>query len=156
MGAIATKLQNEMNSLKQPLISDNTNCSVKKCRQLQRIIECLKFYQSLDIMHSDDDKNKMMHFFKNKYKSTLNDYIHIVTEHSDDLECIFNLIISDYNLNCCNFIGCSMLRRHHRDRTKDEAKNKLMIIMAMISYFIEIQWIKYIVICITSMTLDIE
>lgn len=126
MGAITTKLEQQTSTLIQPLIShtSDSTCSVKECEEIHQIIDCVLHYESLDI-NDEDDKSKMMYFFKNIYKSTLDDYIHIITKHADDLEEIFHLIISEFNTECCDLIGCSMLRRHHRDRTKDEEMKQM-------------------------------
>eukprot|EP01084_Bolivina_argentea_P019118 35561_1 len=91
-------------------------CTVRKCENIIRIINALKYFQSLDNMNNEDQQNLVE--FCDKYQSLLDDYIHILGAHNNDhdLEKIFDLMINDYKLKDCDIIKCTLSLRYYRNR----------------------------------------
>ncbi len=58
-------------------------------------------------------------FTKEIYLLLIDDYIHIITKHSNDLNQIYNLMIEKYNIKKCIFNKCLSAIRHHRNRLND-------------------------------------
>eukprot|EP01084_Bolivina_argentea_P196211 336384_1 len=94
----------------------NCKSNVNECKSVERVIKLLNDYNRLNVVNNKD-MDKLVEICEEN-KSTLNDYIHIITHHNNeyDLEEIFNLIIEEIN-NECNLRNCSFISRHYRDRT---------------------------------------
>eukprot|EP01084_Bolivina_argentea_P010908 20359_1 len=87
---------------------------IANCSHLFRIAYSLKHYQTLS-----SSNDKFMQFISNKYKMCLDDYIHLICVHSDDLNQITKDLMVKYNVNPCNHIDkCQCTYRHYRDRCK--------------------------------------
>ena len=96
--------------------------TVKDCECLQRIIFALKYYNKLNIINKESDKDKLVELGMDIYHSLLDDYTHILLKHNQSLEEIFNFMIYSSNMRRCELFGCSAATRHHRDRRKDNQK----------------------------------
>eukprot|EP01084_Bolivina_argentea_P049313 90713_1 len=87
------------------------------CNQTKRIVDALKYYESLNIVSNEKDKLKLVKYFHETYKSLLDDYIHIVVEHNNrnDLDQIYDLLATN-----CNIQHCLVCVRHFRNRNNDK------------------------------------
>eukprot|EP01084_Bolivina_argentea_P270582 460139_1 len=92
---------------------------IKNCSYLQRIITVLNYYSPAEVQK---DESKLILFCNEKYKRILDDYIHLVMEHNDDLQQI-NSTLEKCDINKC--LSCSRhdIERHDR---KDDSKNDLI------------------------------
>eukprot|EP01084_Bolivina_argentea_P254241 427390_1 len=91
------------------------------CSYLHRIANALVYYQELD-MNNSIDQIKMVKFCK-QYHSLLDDYIHIIMNHNNELENIYTLFVLEYHMNKCALNSCSPLNRHCRIETYDSDDN---------------------------------
>eukprot|EP01084_Bolivina_argentea_P003037 5667_1 len=96
--------------------------SVNECESTMRVLECLRYYNSLTNNTSDIDRNKLIKYC-NERITLLNDIMHVITKHNDELEAINYIIISkqDSVLTQCNLSNCSLSQRHFRDRRNDKS-----------------------------------
>eukprot|EP01084_Bolivina_argentea_P304299 525476_1 len=96
--------------------------SIMTCNCVKRIIYALKYYQSLDIINTKCDRDKLVIFCHETYKSVLDDYIEILERHNNqnDLEGIFQLLITQYDLKECNIMNCKLAWRYNRNRENDQ------------------------------------
>jgi len=116
------------------LFNDATDCQfntvwldfgatrIRKCDMLNRLIHGLKFYSNLDIDTNEVDKDEFNNFFDDTYKNMLDDYLHCINVHSDDLEEIHDSLRSKYHFSDCNVRNCSFSKRHF-DGKKHYNKN---------------------------------
>eukprot|EP01084_Bolivina_argentea_P227117 383613_1 len=105
-----------------------TNCfteskdeaKIHNCDYLNRLTHALKYYQFLDVT----DGNKFVEFI-NTYGEALNDYIHCLHTHANDLETIHNQLINDSDFGECSIHKCFIFKRHfNRDRRSNIGNNK--------------------------------
>ena len=91
--------------------------TVFQCDFTRRVASALKYY---DLINWEDPQNqhKLVNYCNNAYNagSLLDDYIHIVETHNDQLEDIFHLLLTQYNMKYCDVLKCSLVIRHYRDR----------------------------------------
>eukprot|EP01083_Nonionella_stella_P301329 1033135_1 len=91
-----------------------------------RIIRSLPYYQPLKLKIEDHhnykqiknvqrDQNKLVQFYKETYQGVLNDFIHLVSHHHNDLDEIYDIVSNDKSLNC-NALECELSLRYNRDR----------------------------------------
>eukprot|EP01084_Bolivina_argentea_P011217 20954_1 len=73
----------------------------------------LKLYDTCNI-NKPYDQNKLIKFCNDIYSTILDDYIHIITIHSNDSK--LQQISESIRCDACN---CAMVSRHKRDRTQD-------------------------------------
>ena len=85
------------------------------CIGLKRIITAHTFYQSLEVKTNDTKKDIFLNFINEYYSDmVLNDYKHLVDDHSDNIYEI-NQIIS--KTTSCDVYQCQYSKRHYnRDR----------------------------------------
>eukprot|EP01084_Bolivina_argentea_P074984 135993_1 len=96
-------------------ICDST---VQNCQCILRIIKSIEYYHTLNITNNQKHQNKLVKFCKETYKCLLDDYIHLITKHNNDLDQIFTIMTSEFNINFCNLFSCTSTINHHRNRTK--------------------------------------
>eukprot|EP01084_Bolivina_argentea_P272972 464889_1 len=92
-----------------------SECSNLKCEHLNRLLQTETFYQTLDIVNNSSDKHKFIKYVygEKTQKTLLNDFIHILTAHTDISD------ITRHLTTKCNFQNCVLLQRHFRDRSKN-------------------------------------
>eukprot|EP01084_Bolivina_argentea_P087241 157586_1 len=102
---------------------------ITNCDHLNRLVESLKFYTSLDIENNELDSDKLVDFIENIYNDKennkqifLNDYIHLVIDHGKDLEYIYDEVIKRNDFPKCLLKNCKLTCRHHKGR---EINNKI-------------------------------
>eukprot|EP01084_Bolivina_argentea_P303177 523368_1 len=72
----------------------STECNGKLCICIQRLLYGLKYYQMLNV-DNEEDANKLVQFCKEIYTELLNDFIHIIIKHKDELDEIYDYVIND-------------------------------------------------------------
>eukprot|EP01084_Bolivina_argentea_P268284 455632_1 len=114
------------------LLHDNKQqCNKQKpftenCLSLKRLIYGLKYCNTLNIEKGKDDQNHLIDFCKSVYSGILNDYIHLMTEHSDsDNLHDINQSLQNYGI-CCNMFDCQLSLRHRRRNASRIRANKLL------------------------------
>merc|ERR1711902_263582 len=101
--------------------------SVRDCGHLLRIGYSLKYYQLLCKNNSNDPSSKQIfiEFCSNSYPQCLEDYIHLISKHSDNesLEKIRNYLYENRKLNICfNINECQSTKRHYIKRNRMDQK----------------------------------
>eukprot|EP01084_Bolivina_argentea_P301501 520173_1 len=108
-----------------------TSLSIKEgCPFTMRIIFALLYYRTLKLETVDHkqintvkhDQEKLLLFYKKTYKHLLDDFVHIVSNHRNDFDKIYELAVFDksFNFGVCNVLSCKLSQRHNRDRKRDK------------------------------------
>eukprot|EP01083_Nonionella_stella_P205330 747807_1 len=100
---------------------------ISNCLFLKRLVICLSYFDTLDITNNKTDQNKLELFCVDTHKSLLNDYIHLMTQHSGDLHEISQSYTKQYGVSgCTTSRHCEVAirsRRHRRlQRTRTSAQ----------------------------------
>eukprot|EP01084_Bolivina_argentea_P011216 20950_1 len=96
------------------LKANSVECKLNdKCSCIERMMATLKLYDTCNI-NKPYDQNKLIKFCNDIYSTILDDYIHIITIHSNDSK--LQQISESIRCDACN---CAMVSRHKRDRTQD-------------------------------------
>ena len=93
-----------------------TNNDYNLCGCINRLSIALKYYSLLDIINNEKHKDIFIHFALNIYQSMLDDYTHLVTQHSHQIHDINQFICDSDTLqyNDCNINNCHFTLRHQR------------------------------------------
>eukprot|EP01084_Bolivina_argentea_P283522 485600_1 len=78
-------------------IFHNKSSNCKKdflCQCTKRIVIAMKYYQSLDL-NNNNDKEKLLYFLNFIYTHIVNDFTHILTEHPDTLDEMYDFATKD-------------------------------------------------------------
>eukprot|EP01084_Bolivina_argentea_P004322 8218_1 len=94
------------------------------CTAVKRIIHGLKHFSCLD-QDATTYHQTLVQFVKNTYVSLLDDYIHIIQCHNDNLDYISTSMINDYHIIACDINKCSFVLRHFRSNKQDDMSNLL-------------------------------
>ena len=95
---------------------------IEGCKSLSRLIAAISYYQNLNVMNNDNDRENFSNFIMNIYNREndnrfLNDYNHLVSNrHRNDLEEIHNLLQNNKqynNIKCDGIKNCSKSVRHN-------------------------------------------
>eukprot|EP01084_Bolivina_argentea_P318559 552471_1 len=105
-----------------------TKIDIKSCDYLCRILHALQLYKSLNNLNnpSNDNINIWTDFCLDKYTQIVDDYSHIISSHSEQIEEINNQLINDQTIGNCIASNCTLLTRYYGRRRSDdihEAKN---------------------------------
>ena len=105
----------------RPLQNKNCNWEIyQSCNYINRVIDALRFYQSLDMKNTESNA-RLMQYCNEEYPSMLNDYIHLITKHNEHLEAIHESVTSYEDLQDCDVSDCKFIERHHRNRNSDKS-----------------------------------
>eukprot|EP01084_Bolivina_argentea_P051593 94925_1 len=96
------------------------------CSVINQIIASLKYYSSLNILNKKKDRNKLVKYCTTANNPVLDNYIHLINIHNNDIEQIYNLVQNDRNMISCDGHNCLLLQRHHRNRHYDHIKIEAM------------------------------
>eukprot|EP01084_Bolivina_argentea_P078617 142673_1 len=109
---------------KQPVHEDCT--SIDQCKRIKNLIDALKYYQSLDIKDNDTNQHdNLIAFCTQKNTCLIDDYTHIILQHNDDMELIYDLIQTNYDeLLSCDFATCGAYKRSNRNREMNCSEDK--------------------------------
>eukprot|EP01084_Bolivina_argentea_P083788 151683_1 len=91
---------------------DNNKCfgndGTDDCDALHRLTQALQY-------HSVMNQEEFTDFCVNNYKNALNDHIHFMTVHSNQIEKIHNKLIHNNNISGCTLSKCNVFVRHYRN-----------------------------------------
>eukprot|EP01084_Bolivina_argentea_P071675 130243_1 len=90
-----------------------------KCKHTINTIKTMIYYQSLDLKVKTQ-RHSLVKYCKEQHLSLLDDYIHIVTKHNNNIENIWNLMKSQFDINECNFSNCLFANRHNNRHNTDK------------------------------------
>eukprot|EP01084_Bolivina_argentea_P282866 484316_1 len=94
----------------EPNISNNT-CSYEDCGALNHLMTALKYYESIR-----DTKYQLFdEYCDEKYPNILNDYIHFILCHSNQIEEINKSILHNNGCGHCNITECAVFNRYYND-----------------------------------------
>eukprot|EP01084_Bolivina_argentea_P102974 184476_1 len=97
------------------------NDNVRSCQCIVRTLKTLKSYQTLnDIIDNNmvTGEASIIKLCHQKHPSLLDDYIHIVTQHREHLDEVFEVMTTQFGTVSCNIMNCSLAKRYCRDRKK--------------------------------------
>eukprot|EP01084_Bolivina_argentea_P263923 446892_1 len=102
------------------------SCSGAKddCTSTLNVISALIDFESINV-NNEFDQQKLVEICETKYQHLLNDYIHVVTKHKDELEDIFELITINHlnKMTHCSVEHCVLSQRHNTQKSKDDTTN---------------------------------
>eukprot|EP01084_Bolivina_argentea_P066069 120427_1 len=95
------KINTDLGTFKQKatkcFVESKDEANIHNCDYLNRLIYGLKYYQLLDVTTG----NTFVEFI-NIYDEALNDYIHCIHTHANDLEIIHSQLINDSDFGECS------------------------------------------------------
>ena len=94
--------------------NDNDSDIIEGCDALKRLITALKYYSKFDLIKNQNDQNIFSDFIFNIYGNLINDYIHLIDHHSNQIQQISELLEKDGNLFKCDFKTCKYTTRHYK------------------------------------------
>lgn len=81
----------------------------------------LIFYSFMDPLNRQTRAARLMEYCEEIYPEILNDYIHIMESHPNDIDRMVMNVRRDMDLmDLCSFTNCVKVRRHYRNRVFDE------------------------------------
>eukprot|EP01084_Bolivina_argentea_P247682 414355_1 len=94
------------------------NCFVKECEIVRRILNALYYASTQNVTQLTE--------YCIEYKTILDDYIHIVSQHNstNDLDEIYHILRDNYQFLECDINQCRFSLRHYRNRNIDEEEKK--------------------------------
>ena len=101
--------------------------SLIECSATKRIILALKKYHSFrskEASHSHHDHRNLVHFCKEIYPSLLDDYIHVIHTHHDELDVISDIMEDTYGIESCDVNDCNFFCRRYRDQSQGSDDNE--------------------------------
>lgn len=112
--------------------------NVSNCSHIRRLISSLKYYSTLDIIQNKNDEMEFIYFFLEIYKHVLNDIVHLVDKHNDDLQQINESLINDKDFIACDVKQCALTARHyHRAEFNKENKKNVNDDKSLTNFYIE-------------------
>eukprot|EP01084_Bolivina_argentea_P042543 78439_1 len=104
--------------------------SLNKCSYLSRVIAALKYYMMLNIKTDELSDDTFTAFCNDVYNGSLflDDWIHIISKHSNQIEKITRELITNYNFENCAIKQCVLTSRHYnrnRNRRNDMTQNEI-------------------------------
>eukprot|EP01084_Bolivina_argentea_P247681 414354_1 len=90
------------------------NCFVKECEIVRRILNALYYASTQNVTQLTE--------YCIEYKTILDDYIHIVSQHNstNDLDEIYHILRDNYQFLECDINQCGFSLRHYRNRNTDQ------------------------------------
>ncbi len=85
---------------------------ITNCQHLKRIAEALVYYDSINC--AKVNKDEFVEFCKETYTNLLDDCIHFMQNHNDNIKQIQNEMIEQYSYSQCDIFTCTKLSRHYR------------------------------------------
>ena len=115
---ILNETQNVSISHSIPHCDKNSTDPIKECDSIKRLLSLLEMYSHLDIINNTKHQNLLIEQMneREEYKEFLNDYIHLLSDHSHQLQII------NASLEPCNISECKYTSRHHRREDLEEMK----------------------------------
>eukprot|EP01084_Bolivina_argentea_P017237 32200_1 len=102
------------------------NFSIDKCGYICRILNGLKYHALLRIKDDTSSHDIFAEFCNTVYSELLNDWIHIISTHSQQLDKIHHHVLTN-NISKCSLKHCKLASRHcERDTDNNEMTSKSM------------------------------
>ena len=99
------------------------DCKSSKCDQIMnRMISALIFYSTINPLNNTKHESKFIQFCNETYSELLDDYIHVMDKHQNDIDQINDRMKTDLDLmrEChTEYKNCALLLRHYRNREKE-------------------------------------
>ena len=95
--------------------SEHTVSITDRCSCLNRLCAAFKYIGTLEARRDLDEEERKMVFLKfchDIYKSVINDFVHLVEEHSDDILRISEEWTGQFGLVKCYVTDCALTNRH--------------------------------------------
>eukprot|EP01084_Bolivina_argentea_P299671 516560_1 len=99
----------------------------QRCDHSIKIIHALKYYSLLTKYEQSSDtfQNKLVYFSVEIYPSLVEDFIHIIQYHNNDLYDISHLLSTNYDMKC-NIKNCLSLQRHYSHNLDPKQDDKTL------------------------------
>ena len=107
--------QTDISIFKSTIDLPNKCHNHQSCPAILRLAEILKYYDTLDIVNDEQDKNIFIEFLTNIYKTLIDDYIHLHQNHGHQIEDIYNYFIDHHKFDICKMQNCVFTSRHHAE-----------------------------------------
>ena len=85
---------------------------IRHCDMLTRCVHALRYYSNLDLDSNVVDKDEFNNFFDDIYTTMLDDFLHVITFHANDLEEIHQSLFKKYQFTPCDIRNCAYTKRH--------------------------------------------
>ena len=108
------------------------NPDINLCPPTKRILRALQYYESLDIANNSTNVSKLTEFASKTYPLLLDDFIHIITIHNDDIDDIQNSMLSSFKFDTCNIKTCLLSQRHNRNRSIPSANTTTNVCVCLL------------------------
>eukprot|EP01084_Bolivina_argentea_P004324 8226_1 len=95
--------------------ANNYDFNIKQCDHINRLIHGLMYYQSIN-----PSDNNFTTFCVDIYKQLIDDHIHLVTKHSQQLEAIHQQLVEDKRFGECSINECARIQRHYTDNRRNK------------------------------------
>eukprot|EP01084_Bolivina_argentea_P086410 156186_1 len=103
--------------------SKSTDCANEFiCVCTTRIVEAMKYYQRLDIT-DNDDKSKVDSLYHDKYEHIVNDFTHLIHEHPNKLDAMYDFATKNLKLKKCNVENCPYTRLYNTNKTGEHQES---------------------------------
>eukprot|EP01084_Bolivina_argentea_P088446 159682_1 len=92
--------------------------SINDCDSINIVLTALNTYQNKNLFKDNDETNKNLIELINdqSYKHIIDHYIHVITNHGDNINDVYNIIIHKYKFQQCSVKNCVLCIRHGRNR----------------------------------------
>eukprot|EP01083_Nonionella_stella_P186642 683869_1 len=114
-------IQNEQTHSAEACDQDGDD-PIEGCVKLKRLIALLTRYSQLDIENSTDDKETLIALISDDHMQCLDDYAHLVSEHTN-LEAINKAVKANGLFANCDVTKCRFTSRH---QTRETTNTKVM------------------------------
>eukprot|EP01084_Bolivina_argentea_P266085 451211_1 len=98
------------------------NSLKKRCSGIERIIHAMKYYKALNT-EAKQSEESFIEFCTQTYTLLLDDFIHIIQIHTNDLEHIINHMWNEYGIEQCHINNCTSLLRHYENDNQKISTN---------------------------------
>eukprot|EP01084_Bolivina_argentea_P267009 453109_1 len=103
--------------------ANNNNNVIVKCDAVNRLVNAVKYYSTLNIINNTDDCNIFIELCNGIYHNFLNDYIHFMNCHPNQIEGVYKTIANSDNFIDCSMSKCDSIGRHYRISGTDNDTN---------------------------------
>ena len=102
----------------------NNDNSHHTCIALLRLMKALEYYSMIDIANNSKHQDLFLDFMQKIYHQFVNDYIHLINDHSQQIETIYQSLQDKQQI--CDITKCEYTSRHHQNsvtKLSDETLN---------------------------------
>eukprot|EP01084_Bolivina_argentea_P043418 80008_1 len=107
-------------------INTSTECdgTVNNCDHTNRFMSCMAYYKMLDLPSNEDNKSIFVEFCTNIYTNLVDDSVHLLNKHGNELVELKSLLITKYSFSECKMSNCRLTQRHQRSRNSEQKQNQ--------------------------------